>query len=80
LLWLVLIPVKLPHRQPSSHPHTTGLPEHPNLLHNMVPVSGRVQFFGQKPVQFAAHLDDASGHRLDVAFPLFKETCVIEYQ
>ena len=50
--------------------HPLHSPEHANLVHNMVPVPGRLQLLGEQPVQLLAHLDDALRHRPDVALPL----------
>ena len=54
------------------------VPEHPDLVHNVIPVSGRLELFGQQAVQLLAHVDDASGHGPDVALPLLEQLVVVQ--
>lgn len=53
-------------------------PEHPNLIHDVVPRARRLQLLAQDPVQLVAHLDDATRHRLDVALPLLEQRGVVQ--
>lgn len=47
-------------------------PEHANLIHNMIPISRRLEFLGQQPMEFLSHRDNPSSHRLDILLPLPK--------
>lgn len=44
-------------------------PEHPNLIHNMIPVSRSVQLFREKTEQFFPHVNDPASHGLDITSP-----------
>ncbi|KAJ2957307.1 hypothetical protein NUW54_g14609 [Trametes sanguinea] len=52
------------------------------LTHNQArgraQVPGRLELFRQKPVQLLAHRDDASGHRLDIALPVFEQFIAVQ--
>ena len=54
------------------------VPEHPDLVHNVVPVPGRLELLRQQPVQLLAHLDDAPRHRLDISLPLLEQLRVVQ--
>jgi len=48
-------------------------PEHANLINDVVPGAGSLQLLGQQPVKLFPHLDDTTGHRLDILFPLLEQ-------
>ena len=56
------------------------LPEHANLINDVVPSSGSLELLGQQPVKFFPHLDDTAGHRLDILFPLLEQLGVVQDQ
>ena len=53
-------------------------PEHPDLVHNMVPIPGRLQLVRQQLVELLSHADNPLGHCLDVLLPLFEQPRVIQ--
>lgn len=53
------------------------LPEHPNLVRNVVPVPWGFQLLRQNPEQLLAHVNYPTGHRSDVLSPLLEKHLVI---
>jgi len=56
------------------------LPEHANLINDVVPSSGSLELLGQQPVKFFPHVDDTTGHRLDILLPLLEQLGVVQDQ
>lgn len=56
------------------------LPEHANLIDDMVPSAGGLELLSQQPVKFLPHLDNAAGHRLDILLPLLEQLGVVQNQ
>lgn len=56
------------------------LPEHANLIDDVVPSARSLQFFSQQPVKFFPHLDDTTSHGLDIPFPLLEQLGVVQDQ
>lgn len=48
------------------------IPEHADLINNVIPVTRSMELFCQKSVQFLSHLNYSTRHRLDVFFPFFE--------
>ena len=55
-------------------------PEHANLINDMVPSAGGVELFGQQSIKLFPHVDDTTGHGLDIEFPLLEELGVVQDQ
>jgi hypothetical protein len=78
----LLIPVKLSTKyiSPSISFFKPNSPEHPNLINDVVPVPGRLQFKGQQSVQFLSHINDTSCHRPNISFPFLEQSRIIQNQ
>lgn len=64
------------HRASNEH----LIPEHADLVDNVVPVPGCLQLLRQQRVQRLSHVNDAVRHRPHVPFPLIEQRRVVEYQ
>ncbi len=62
-----------PDRHTAADRSTTHVPEHANLVHNVIPVPRCLQLLRKQPVQLLAHLDDTPGHRLHIPLPLLEQ-------
>ena len=60
--------------------HPLHSPEHANLVHNMVPVPGRLELLGQQTVELLSHANNAACHRFDVPLPLLKQPGIVQNQ
>lgn len=56
------------------------LPEHANLVDDMVPVARRLQLFCQQLVQLLSHINDSVRHRGDILLPLSEQSIVCQNQ
>lgn len=56
------------------------LPEHADLVDNVVPIAGRLHFLRQQSVKLLAHCNNPVGHCGDIPFPLFKKVRVRQNQ
>lgn len=57
----------------SCHSYLSRLsPKHPNLFHNMLPISRRLEFLRQQLVQPSPHGNNAVCHRFDISIPFLK--------
>lgn len=70
--------IRHPVRGHKNQPH--NVPEHSNLVHDVIPVPGRLQLLRQQAVQLLPHVDDTSRHRPDITLPLLKQFGVVEYE
>lgn len=81
-----LIPVKLERENPIKklvifdQPPWSRSPEHANLIDDVVPVTRCLELLCQQPVQFLAHINDASGHCAHIPFPLLEQLGVVQYK
>lgn len=48
-------------------------PEHANLINDVIPSAGSLELLCEQPVELFPHLDDTTGHRLDIYFPLLEQ-------
>ena len=53
-------------------------PEHPSLIHNVVPTPGGLQFFSQQPMELRPHLNYPLRHFPYVALPLGEKRGIVE--
>ena len=56
------------------------LPEHSDLIHNMIPRPRCLQLLHKQPTQLLSHADNAFCHRPDITLPLLKQFGVVEYE
>lgn len=61
--------IHLSHTQSGLH----HLPEHADLVDNVVPVTRRMQLLRQQLVKLLPHRNDTIGHRGDVPLPLLEK-------
>lgn len=55
-------------------------PEHANLVHDMIPVSGSLELLRQQPEQLLAHIDDTARHGTDIALPVGEQLGIVQDQ
>lgn len=63
-----------------DQPPWSRSPEHANLIDDVVPVTRCLELLCQQPVQFLAHINDASGHCAHIPFPLLEQLGVVQYK
>ena len=56
------------------------LPEHADLINDVVPIARGLKLLGQQPIELFPHLDDTTGHHLDIPFPFLEEYGVVQDQ
>jgi hypothetical protein len=60
--------------------HRAHSPKHADLIDDVIPVSGRVQFLCEQSIKLFTHRNNPICHGGNVSFPLFKEASVRQDQ